>query len=215
MISLWAFNGFYSSSCRTTVSPRKALEAWTINICRSGSWATHWMQEIPMPLALSFQSIHWVLEAQCRITSNNCWKARQVRNWQRHVWGMSVLLSHTIIHSHWRNEILMHAHSRPFGFWHHAVWIEDSVENFEYKLRQNTLYTGRFVSLFLMIVDLLGKHHLHPLNTSSCLWQFNRVISVIQDSLACFVHTWNGLFYSLILLLLLLLPPPPPAAALV
>jgi hypothetical protein len=137
MISLWAFNGFYSSSCRTTVSPRKALEAWTINICRSGSWATHWMQEIPMPLALSFQSIHWVLEAQCRITSNNCWKARQVRNWQRHVWGMSVLLSHTIIHSHWRNEILMHAHSRPFGFWHHAVWIEDSVENFEYKLRQN------------------------------------------------------------------------------
>lgn len=60
MISLWAFNGS-SSSCRTTFSPRKALEAWTINICRSGSWATHWMQEIPMPLALSFQSIHWVL----------------------------------------------------------------------------------------------------------------------------------------------------------
>ena len=185
-----SFKGFYSS-LRTTFSPCKALEARTINICRSGSWATQCRKSWCPKLPIQYQHSEHMLRIGGSMTSQATTAGKRYlsfsvaySNWQRHVCGMSVLWSHTIIHSHWWNEILTHSRSRPFGCWHHAMWIECSIKNFEYKLRQNTLeLAGSYhfwwstfwenitftlwilqVSLAWLIISCSSTHHGFSLN---------------------------------------------------
>ena len=92
-------------------------------------------------LILSVHGLHWISQAQCRITSNNCWQALQAHTVHTCSFLLLTLMDKDIFalcrcycHS------LSYTHIDGMKYWHfwlYAVRIEDSFENFEHKLGQN------------------------------------------------------------------------------